>query len=280
VGIDDDSTLDSSAEAMVGPRAKALWRQVAIPNEHGGWSLTAEPILLGLLVAWSWSGLALGGVAMVAFVARTPLKIMLVDQQRQRWLERTGLAAWIASIELIALLALGVLAWIGAEPGSGFWLPLVLAAPLVVIELWYDMRSRSRRLVPELAGTIGIGSVAAAIALAGGAGNLVAFGLWCVVAARSLAAVPYVRAQIQRMRSQPGSLRPSDGAQAGAVAITVGGWLVDAVPAAAVVAVALLAVVHVSELRSAPRPVVVIGIQQVVLGLALVIITATAARSI
>jgi hypothetical protein len=43
-----------------------------------------------------------------------------------------------------------------------------IAAPLVATELWFDTRSRSRRLVPELAGTYGICSVAAMILLAAG----------------------------------------------------------------------------------------------------------------
>lgn len=40
----------------VAPRQMRLWRQVAVPSEHGGWSLTAEPVVLGLVVAWSWPG--------------------------------------------------------------------------------------------------------------------------------------------------------------------------------------------------------------------------------
>ena len=48
-----------------------------------------------------------------------------------------------------------------------FWVPLAVAAPFVGVELWFDMRSRGRRLIPELAGTFGIGSVVAAIVLIG-----------------------------------------------------------------------------------------------------------------
>ncbi|MGI9598562.1 MAG: YwiC-like family protein, partial [Acidimicrobiales bacterium] len=115
---------------------------MAVPTEHGGWSLTAEPALLGLLVAWSWPGLALGLAAMVAFVARTPLKVVLVDRWRHRWLARTGLAARIAAVELVVFAALVAYAATAADPG--FWVPLAVAAPLIGLELWYDMRSRSR----------------------------------------------------------------------------------------------------------------------------------------
>ena len=57
-----------------------------MPDEHGGWGLTAEPALLGLLVAPSWAGAALGIAAFLAFLVRTPLKLVLVDRWRGRWL--------------------------------------------------------------------------------------------------------------------------------------------------------------------------------------------------
>ncbi|GIW24085.1 MAG: hypothetical protein KatS3mg069_0352 [Meiothermus sp.] len=54
-------------------------KTVALPNEHGGWGFTLEPILLGLLVAPSWAGLGLGVFALAAFFTRHPLKLWLAD---------------------------------------------------------------------------------------------------------------------------------------------------------------------------------------------------------
>lgn len=255
-------------------RPRSTWRTVALPSEHGGWSLTLEPVLLGLLVAWSWPGLALGGAALLAFLARTPLKVVLVDRWRDRTLDRTRTAARVAAIELVLLLVLVGLAAVGAEPG--FWVPLAIAAPLVALELWFDMRSRSRRLIPELAGTIGIGSVAASIALAGGEDASVAFGLWCVVMARVVAAIPFVRVQLLRAPGRPHRRWESDLAQILAVGIVTAGWLLGAVPFAAVVAIALLGVVDTVEVRNPPRRAAVIGVQQTVLGAAVVVATAVA----
>ncbi len=249
------------------------WRSVALPAEHGGWSLTAEPALLGLLVTWSLPGLALGVAAMLAFVARTPLKLVLVDRFRHRWLPRTRLAALIAAGELAVLTGLVVYA---ASAGEPFWVPLAVAAPLVVLELWFDMRSRSRRLIPELAGSIGIGSIATAIALAGGTATTIAWGLWVVIAARSVAAIPYVRTQILRTRSRPGPRWHSDIAQLAAVAAALLGWVLDLVPVAAVVAIAVLAALDLVAVRLAPRRAVVIGIQQMILGIAVILTTAIA----
>jgi hypothetical protein len=251
------------------PTERSTLRAVALPAEHGGWSLTLEPVLLGLLVAWSLPGLALGGAAMLAFVARTPLKVVLVDLWRHRWLSRSTLAVRVAAIELVAMV--GLVAYAASAAREAFWPPLALAAPLVVVELWFDMRSRGRRLVPELAGTVGIGSVAAAVALAGGLDSRSAIGLWCVVAARGGAAIPYVRTQIARLHRRPISIWPSDLAQlVGVVAVAVA-VTVDAVPAAALVAVATAGALNVVAVRVEPRPAKVIGIQQMLVGIAVIL---------
>ncbi|MDJ0770568.1 MAG: YwiC-like family protein [Ilumatobacter sp.] len=272
VGHPFDGTSPGPASSGVGRRA--TWRTVAVPAEHGGWSLTAEPALLGLLVAFSGAGLALAVAAMLAFVARTPIKLVLVDRWRHRWLARTTLALRIACVEVLAIVVLAGVAVLSAE--RSFWVPLVVAAPLIGLELWYDMRSRSRRLIPELAGSIGIGSVAAAVALAGGESNLVAAGLWCVIGARSLAAVPYVRYQILRVHERPAVVRHSDVAQLVAVGAAAAGWVADAVPLAAVVALAALAAVNAVGARRPPPRVVVIGVQQTVFGLVVIGVTAAA----
>src|SRR5262245_1077361 len=125
------------------PQARPIWRAVAIPSEHGGWGLTLEPIVLGLLIAPSGAGLLLGLAAMVAFVARTPLKTVLVDRHRKRWLPRTTVAARIVAFELAVLVALLAAGIAGSDGPS--WLPLLAASPLLALELWFDLRSRSRR---------------------------------------------------------------------------------------------------------------------------------------
>jgi hypothetical protein len=260
------------AAPIQGGRSRSTLRTVAVPSEHGGWSLTAEPVLLGLVVAWSWAGLALGLAAVLAFVARTPLKVLLVDRWRRRWLDRSRMAARVVAVEVAALLVLVVLA---ARAGAAsFWVPLALAAPLVAVELWFDMRSRSRRMIPELAGTIGMGSVAAAIALAGGADAALAAGLWCVIAARSAAAIPYVRTQLARGRAQAVRLWHSDLAQLLALLSVLVAWVADALPVGPVVVIAAAGALNAVAVRLPPSRAGVIGIQQTFVGLAVVGVTA------
>jgi hypothetical protein len=244
-------------------------RSVALPSEHGGWSLTLEPVVLGLLVEPSWAGLALGMAALLAFLVRTPLKLVLVDRRRNRRLDRSRLAVRVAGAELAVLAGLMAAAVLSAR--KPFLWPLAIAAPLVVMELWYDIRSRSRRLVPELAGSVGVAAVAAVVVLAGDAPDRLAAGLWCVAAARAVAAVAFVRVQLRRAKAQAHSRGMSDAFQAGAAAAVAGAWLAGAVSAAGAVAIAALAVVHVVLVRLPVPATPILGAQQVVLGLAVVV---------
>jgi hypothetical protein len=257
-------------------RPRSPLRAVALPVEHGGWGLTAEPVLLGLLVAPSIAGAAIGAAAVLAFLARTPLKVVGVDLWRHRLLARTRLAERVAGAELVLLA--GLVAVAAARAPRSWWLAPLAAVPLVAVEGWFDLRSRSRRLVAELCGAVAVASAATAIALAGGARWGVAIGLWVVLGARSAGSIPCARAQVQRAKHRPASLRAVDVAQVGAVGAAGAGWAGGVVPGAAFAAIAFLAAAQAAWARRRPPPVVVVGVTELVAGLAVVVTTALAVR--
>lgn len=65
-------------------RGRVRLRTVARPVEHGGWSLTLEPVASGLLVAPSLAGPFISLAAVGAFLARHPFKIVTGDRRRGR----------------------------------------------------------------------------------------------------------------------------------------------------------------------------------------------------
>jgi hypothetical protein len=253
-------------------RERPAWRVVAVPSEHGGWGLTLEPVLLGLLVAPSIAGAALGVAAFLAFLVRTPLKFVAVDLRHGRWLDRSRLALRIAVAELVFMSAMLVVAVSAA--GWTWLVPVAVAAPLVAIELWFDVRSRGRRLVPELCGSIGIASVAAVIVVASGESGGLAAGVWLVLAGRAVGAIPFVRTQIVRLRRGETSRRSSDAAQVVAVLIGVVAVLVDDRMLAGLSGLVVLACLQVLWLRRPPVVAKVLGLRQMLLGLGLVGVTA------
>ena len=74
----------SPAVTSASANPRAPWKAVALPAEHGGWGLTLEPCLLGVLVAPSLAGAALAAATFLAFLVRTPLKLAVVDRRRGR----------------------------------------------------------------------------------------------------------------------------------------------------------------------------------------------------
>jgi YwiC-like protein len=258
--------------APLGAAPRSDLRAVALPTEHGGWGLALEPGLLGLLVAPSVAGLALALAALVAFVTRTPLKLVLVDHRRGRTLERTVLARRVAAVELMVLASLVVSAAVTAR--APFWVPLVVAVPLILVEGWFDIRSRGRRLLPELAGAVAVCSVVAMIVLADGGSGRLAVGLWLILAARMVTSIPHVRARIAELHGRPVDAGRSQAADAVALLLAVGAVGLDSQLAAG--AAAVLALVVLQRL-TAHRPTdraVVLGLRQMGFGFGLVVVTA------
>ncbi len=75
--------------------------------------------------------------------------------------------------------------------------------------------------MPELCGAVGISAVAASSVVAGGGHERVAVAAWMILAARSLASIPYLRTQITRMRRRATSLLATDAIQLTGAALAV-----------------------------------------------------------
>jgi len=176
-------------------------KTIAMPASHGGWGFWLEPVLLGLLVAPSWAGLGLAVAALGAFLAQQPLKLALTDRRKRRRYPRS---VWAERLALVygALAGTGLgAAIIGAA--APFWLPLLLAAPLALTQLYFDARNRGRELIPEVNGAGALGAVSAAIALAAGWPLVGALALWAILLARAFGSIGYVRARLRQERGQP-----------------------------------------------------------------------------
>jgi len=161
--------------------------------------------VLGLLLAPSLAGLYLSVVAMGVFLARRPFKLAAGDWRRGRRWSRTTLAQGFFVL-YVCISALGFFAALKIADRS-FLLPLLIAAPLASVQLLYDSVGRGRTLMAELAGSISIGSVATAIAIAGGWPRPAAFGLWVILAARTVPTILYLRARLRLLHRKPASPR-------------------------------------------------------------------------
>ncbi len=245
------------------PTRSVRLRPIALPVEHGGWSFLGAPIVLGLWVAPSGAGLWLGLAALGAFLTRQPLKLALADRQRGRRYPRTVWAErFVALYGGLTLLAFGTAWWTTTHP---FWSPLALAAPLVALQLRYDLLKQSRTAIAEYSGAAAPGAVAAALALAGGWSLGPALLLWLLLALQAIPAIIYVRTRLRLARGEAARRAPAWGAQFGALIVVAGLAWSGLAPWLSVAAFALLAVRAVLGLmpRSLGTPTPLVGVQEV-----------------
>jgi hypothetical protein len=170
--------------------------RLALPSEHGGWAFLLEPVLLALIVVPSSAGFAVAIAAIAVFLLRHPLRLAVSDLRRQRRYPRTVICLRFA----IAYAAIGIISISFAihQAGASILVPFVLALPLAGFQFFKDIRNRGRTLAPELTGAAAAGSIAAAIAIGGGATLTVAAVLWTFSILRSVPAILHVRAVLGR----------------------------------------------------------------------------------
>ena len=143
------------------------WRSVALPVEHGGWGFLVEPIVLGLAIAPSLSGLALALGAAAGFLVRHPLRLVLMDRRKGARYPRTALAErFVLGYAAAAAVLLAAGFALARQP---FWPGLAAAAPFGLAALWFDAAGRSREAAPEALGAAALSASAVVIAFAGGA---------------------------------------------------------------------------------------------------------------
>lgn len=253
---------------------RAVIRSVALPSEHGGWGFLLEPILLGLLVAFSWKGVLLGIAAVGVFLIHQPLKVATKDHLKGRrpprliWAER-----FVVGYGMLALIPMLILL---LTTSPSFLLPITLAIPFASVQLYYDAQNRSRRLIPEICGAMALAMIAPTIALLDDWTFGTAIVLWVILAMRAVAAILYVRSRIRLKNGKPASPSITWLIHIVALAISIGLALTDNAPWLTVLAFSILlfrALHGLSQYRK-DHPIKVIGFQELAYGLMTVFIVA------
>jgi hypothetical protein len=246
---------------------KVAWKSIALPNEHGGWGMLAEPLLVGLVLAPSAAAACLLIASVAAFMARHPLKLALSDRHRGTRHPRTVAAERVAlAYATVALAsAAGALALAGPRPFA----PLLAVAPLALVQVTFDARLQGRHLAPEICGGVALAALAPALMLAGGWPLAPSLAVGALIALKATTCVLYVRARLRLDRGQQPPLVPTLAAHVAVIPLAAAVWLAGWAPWIAVAAsvVLLLRAAHgLSPWRRIVRPQA-LGFQELGLGI-------------
>lgn len=243
-------------------------KSIALPAEHGGWGFLLEPILLGLIVAFSGAGIAFALGMLGVFLIHQPLKIALKDYAKGR---RTERGQWAVKFVLLYGGAAGLI-FVGliAQWGLGFLFPMLLALPLMLWQFRYDLLNKSRDLIPEISGAVALGAIAPTIALLNNWALIPALVLWALVALRAVPSILYVRARLRLERSKPAAILSANAAHGVACSLGLALVVLADAPLIALLMLILLAVRSIWGLSRYRKPAfrpAVIGIQELIYGI-------------
>jgi hypothetical protein len=249
-------------------------RSVALPSEHGGWGFLLEPVLLGMLVAPTWAGLALSSSMLAIFLVHQPFKIALKDHLKGRRVARTIMAERFAlGYGLLGLVSFGV-AWQLAE--YPFAEPFLIALPLMGVQLYHDARNHSRDLLSEMSGAVALATIAPALARLAGWSFGAALVLGVLLVGRNIPSILYVRARLRLERQT--TINPTLPwlAHGVTLATVLGLCAINASPWLVLGAMMMLTARAGLGLSSYRRPAraVQIGVREVLFGLATVTLIA------
>lgn len=186
-----------SVSALAFPSTRST--SVFLPKEHGSWSLALEPIVFGLLLAYSPAGGALAVAAVAAFFLRRPLK-------RLRTRCESASAGAVLLFGLCAVGGLTVSVVLGGGPPLCWLIP---ALPLAGLFLHWDRQNESRATHAELAACGVFAFLPAAMAAQAGLPERTALAFCILMLARSLPTVLIIRTYLRRRKGHEISASPT-----------------------------------------------------------------------
>lgn len=261
--------MSSASVAVCSISFRARFRDVVLPREHGSWPLALEPVALGLLVAPSAAGVALGLAVTAGFFARRPLKIAWRERDERR---RNAALVALGACAAVAVTAFGVAVLLAGVAPMAWLLPFAVAGGVF---LFFDVRNGGREEPAEIAGAAAFASVSGAIAALAGEPPLVALALLVAMIGRAVPSVIFVRACVRGGKTGEYRIVPALLTATTALAAGWAAWRIGAVNVVVPVALALLLLRAAMRLsRRSPVRARTLGFQELAIGIAYIAVVA------
>ncbi|MGD9898618.1 MAG: YwiC-like family protein [Calditrichaceae bacterium] len=215
-------------------------KKIALPQEHGSWGYTLEPVFLGLLTVFSFDGLILGIAAMAAFMSRNPLKIWFKERKSTKNRIKARYAGNFSIFYLI-LSSIGF-GYVLLFVGQMMLVPMVMVFPFIIVYVIFDASNQAKSLLPELSGAAAFAMMGSLIAMAGGWIIFDALFLWVISMGRSVTTTLYVRTRLNLRRNEETQIGFQRMTHSAVIMIFFVLYLIKKIPLLAVIGVIILTV--------------------------------------
>ena len=165
-------------------------KTIALPREHGAWAYVLEPVILGLLIAFSSKGLFLGIGALLAFLAHQPVRVFFASQER---IKKTALLF----VSLYGLSAVTFFFLFINNTSPSVYIPFLLAVLLMIFYLILELQGQGKELLTRIMAPTAIDLMAVSMVLVSGWRTEQALAFFALLLSRSYPTTFYVRAKLR-----------------------------------------------------------------------------------
>ncbi len=165
-----------------------------MPREKGGWGVVGEPVLLGLVAAFSVPGMLVGVAAFASLLARQPAYRLLQNYKNPQKSIAPQIM-WLVLLWTFLFACLGI-AWMLNGFQGYFLVPMFIALIPSFWQLKSDITGDKRNINREMLSSCLPGSFATSIALLGSLNVNTAWMLWVLVSARTVPTILYVKGRV------------------------------------------------------------------------------------
>lgn len=127
--------------------------KVAFPKEHGAWGFVLEPLLLSLLVAYTFQGLLLAIAIFFLFLANQPIRIVLNNSASKKF-KSAALVMLTIYLSISLLLVIFLIFEIELVPLTFLFIALVLMFLFLVFEFYKYSRKLLIEFIPIISMTL------------------------------------------------------------------------------------------------------------------------------
>lgn len=211
------------------------FRKIALPEEHGSWGFALEPLVLSLLIAYSFSGALVALSAFFLFLAYQPFKI-ITNPKTNKTLKSN--AVKVMTVYAVISISLFIAAF--EETTVKNYFPFAAAFVLMFIYLFSDILGKGRTLLTGILAPGGFALISVTILLIDGYDFLTAAGFYVLLLYRIIPTVVFIHERLKISKGiKPNTIRV---AVIGIVGIIAVGVLVyaKALPPYSMIAVFIL----------------------------------------
>lgn len=163
----------------------------AFPKEHGSWGLTYEPLLLAVIVAYSFAGLMTALAAFVIFLSHQPVRILLNKNITGEIKKHALLPLTVYSITVFLLF---YFAFTNGKIEN--FIPFFAGIFLMLVFLVIETLGYGRNLAAEFIAPSAFGFIALTITLLGEFEFYSALGVLSLIYSRSITTIFYVHEKL------------------------------------------------------------------------------------